>query len=267
MFWTSSWFHNLPLVHSARFVASYRSDIPISEVRYSLISDHKHIAGMVSFTGAAIASVVACTASAAASVSASAAFANTHHTHTASAAAKTSALNMDGYELAQVIVVSRHGIRTPYAPRNATVDDYTSYSGKKFPDNNTWGMTYDAFAHQHLTPHGVKVLPLLSNYYRQYYDQGGLTFSDCSTITCFADDNSRDIQSAELWLEGFGCPSVPVKVVNAESYPEMRPVLMDNYRAGDCPISTEDQVMGMFGGDVNAITEMYRDGIELVSAS
>jgi hypothetical protein len=171
---------------------------------------------------------------------------------------------MDNYELAQVIVVSRHGVRTPYPPKNATVDDYSSYTAKKFPDNNTWGMTYDAFSHQHLTPHGVKILPFLGSYYRELYAQGGLSFNDCSKITCFADDSSRDIDTGELWLEGFGCPDVPVHVVNANSFPEMRPVLMDNYRAGNCPIATEDQVMGLFGGDVDALTEMYRDGIEKV---
>ncbi len=62
--------------------------------------------------------------------------------------------------LVQVVMVSRHGIRTPFAPPFGTVTDYTAYTDKIFPDNNTWGMTYDAFANQHITPHGRKVTNL-----------------------------------------------------------------------------------------------------------
>eukprot|EP00602_Paraphysomonas_sp_CaronLab_P012895 CAMPEP_0185038310 /NCGR_PEP_ID=MMETSP1103-20130426/33824_1 /TAXON_ID=36769 /ORGANISM="Paraphysomonas bandaiensis, Strain Caron Lab Isolate" /LENGTH=399 /DNA_ID=CAMNT_0027576683 /DNA_START=325 /DNA_END=1524 /DNA_ORIENTATION=+ len=78
---------------------------------------------------------------------------------------------------------------------------------------------------------------------------------------CFADDSSRDINTAELWLQGFGCSSVPVNVVNDESYPSMQPVLSDHFDSG-CPLATEEQVNGLYGGDVDALTEMYDNEIQ-----
>ena len=170
---------------------------------------------------------------------------------------------MAGYELKQMVVVSRHGVRTPYGPPNGTVTDFSSYTYKAFPDNSSWGMTYEAFANQYLTPHGLKILPYMGTYYQELYASNGLDLSSCQNIVCFADDSVRDIQSAQKWLEGFGCPDVPILVVNSTSYPGMQPVLSDHYDVG-CPLATEEQVNGLYGGDVDALTEMYYDGINAV---
>ncbi len=51
--------------------------------------------------------------------------------------------------------------------------------------------------------------------------------------------------------------------VNATSYPGMQPVLSDHYDVG-CPLATEEQVNGLYGGDVDALTDMYFDGIQKV---
>jgi hypothetical protein len=169
----------------------------------------------------------------------------------------------DDYELLQVVIVTRHGIRTPYPPDNGTVTDFTSYTDLIFPDNNTWGMTYEAFADQHLTPHGRMIIPYLGAYYSQKFANESLDLSSCKNIVCFADNSSRDIDTAALWLEGFGCPEVPVYVVGSDSYPEMQPVLSDNYDVG-CPLATEEQVDGLYGGDVDALTAMYNDEIQAV---
>ena len=166
-------------------------------------------------------------------------------------------------ELIQVAVVTRHGIRTPFPPDNGTVTDFTSYTNLIFPDNNTWGMTYDAFASQHITPHGELIIPYLGAYYAEQYRNESLDLSSCENIVCFADDSTRDIDTASLWLQGFGCPEVPVYVVSSDSYPEMQPVLSDQYDVG-CPLATEEQVDGLYGGDVDALTTMYQDEIQAV---
>lgn len=165
-------------------------------------------------------------------------------------------------ELMQVVIVSRHGIRTPYAPPYGTVTDFSAYTNKIFPDNNTWGMTYDAFATQQLTPHGEKVIPFMGAFYADRFVSDGLEVS-CSEVTCFADDSGRDITTAHLWLQGFGCPNVDVQVVNATSNADMQPVLSDHFDVG-CPLATEEQVDGLYGGDVDALTDMYDEGIQKV---
>ena len=41
-------------------------------------------------------------------------------------------------QLIQVAYVSRHGIRSPYPPDFGTVTDFTAYTEKPFPTNNSW---------------------------------------------------------------------------------------------------------------------------------
>lgn len=167
-------------------------------------------------------------------------------------------------KLVQVSIVSRHGIRTPYPPDNGTVTDFTSYTNKIFPDNTSWGMTYEAFADQHLTPHGEKILPYMGSYYYERFINDSLDLSLCNNIITFADDSSRDIITSSLWLQGFGCPNIPVNVVNSTDNPDMQPILSDHYYSG-CPVATEDQVNGLYGGNVDALTDMYFEEIQAVT--
>jgi hypothetical protein len=170
---------------------------------------------------------------------------------------------MAGLELIQVLYVSRHGIRSPYPPNYGTLDDFSAYTQKIFPSNEEWGMTYQDFTHQRLTPHGKKVLPYFGSYFAARFVNDGLDFGVCQNIVCYADDSSRDIDSAKLWLEGFGCPNVPVNIVNTTHHAELRPVLYDLFDSG-CPIATEEQVLGTFGGSVDALTKSYSSSIDLI---
>ena len=172
---------------------------------------------------------------------------------------------VDGYVLVQSVVVSRHGIRTPYPPTNGTVTDFSSYTYKEFPDNTDWGMSYTAFSEQYLTPHGEKILPYVGSYYAESLTANGLDLLSCEDIVCFADGSTRDVQTANLWLDGFGCSEVPVRVVNETSYSSMQPVLSDHYFFEACPLATEEQVNGLYGGNVDALTDMYSDEIDTVN--
>lgn len=177
-------------------------------------------------------------------------------------------LNIDSvasssYVLVQSLIVSRHGVRSPYPPRYGTVSDYTAYTDKIFPDNSSWGMTYSDFSSQHLTPHGEKIIPFMGTYSSQRYAQDGLQITDCMNIACFVDDSSRDITTGYLWLEGLGCPNVPVNVVNSTSYPELMPVVQDEYDTG-CPTATEEQVNGLYGGNPEAYAHLYENQIQTV---
>jgi hypothetical protein len=169
-----------------------------------------------------------------------------------------------GWELLQVIYVSRHGIRSPYPPNYGTLEDFTAYTQKKFPSYEEWGgMTKNDFMKQKLTPHGRKILPYLGEYFADSFYDNGLNLESCENIVCFADDSSRDIESAHLWLQGFGCSNIPVQIVNSTHNAALRPVVYDLYNSG-CPLATEEQTLGSFGGNVNALSQMFASSINLI---
>ena len=91
---------------------------------------------------------------------------------------------------------------------------------------------------------------------------------DCGRVKTYADDSTRDVQTARLWLEGLGCASNEVDVANG-SLPEMVPILSDDFVQpnGICKVATEGQARGRFGGDVDALTAAHARGIDEVQAA
>ena len=118
-------------------------------------------------------------------------------------------------ELVSVAYVSRHGVRTPYPPDQGTVNDWSAYTPRSPPSAADWHMDQEAFEEQHLTPHGIELMKLMGSYYRQHWDNASLFGADqepCDlsaggVTIAFADDSFRDVQTAEAFLEGFGCPA------------------------------------------------------------
>ena len=177
-------------------------------------------------------------------------------------------LAMGRSRLINVLHVSRHGVRTPYPPTAGTVNDWSAYTPLQPPGAGAWGMDQSAFEDQHLTPHGKSLIKLLGAYFREKWDNASLwagqdpcNNSSLGGVTvAFADNSKRDVQTGHAFLEGFGCPSVPVHVANG-SLPEMEPVLSDGYKQPGCPLATEEQVTGLYGGSVAALTNAWSDPI------
>jgi len=164
-------------------------------------------------------------------------------------------------------IVSRHGIRAPYPPLNQKdCNTFDKYSNKTFPDFADWGMTEDTFCDQWLTPHGEKVIPRMGEYYADSYRNApGFDF-DCDRIAVYADNITRDHQTAERLLVGMGCEDTEI-VTAGENHLRTKvwPVVHDHYNELDCALPTEEQISGLYGGDVNAITDAYRPGIEKIN--
>ena len=80
----------------------------------------------------------------------------------------------------------------------------------------------------------------------------------------YADNSTRDIQTATLLVEGLGCNGeTDVLVAGANDLTtSVWPVVSDNYNALGCPLATEDQVSGLYGGSVASITDAYEAGIQ-----
>ncbi|KAH8067388.1 hypothetical protein JL720_12428 [Aureococcus anophagefferens] len=144
----------------------------------------------------------------------------------ASSAAPTD-LTLDG-----VVYVSRHGVRAPYGPivdaagTAAANDDWSAWTSKAAKNAEDYGMDADAFAAQELTPHGMALMPLLG----------------------------RRRSGSRARARG----DVPVRVGNA-SLPNLIPVLSDSVLYGAGADATEEQTLGLFGGDVAALTAAYED--------
>ena len=164
-----------------------------------------------------------------------------------------------------VVYVSRHGVRTPYGPLDGSAagaalpDDWSAWTTKAAKGPEAYGMSRAAFESQELTPHGKALMPLFGAYVREKWRAAGFDPVGCD-ITVFADDSTRDVQTAQLWLGGFGCAGREVRVGNA-SLRTMVPVLSDSVTFGPGAVATEEQTLGAFGGDLDALTLAYADDI------
>ena len=161
--------------------------------------------------------------------------------------------------LKQVTYFSRHGVRTPYPPSYGTATDWRNYTNLAPPGAAAYnGMSQEAFETQQLTPHGAALIPLVGSYFRAKWANASLFAGagGCDAVVAFADDSTRDVQTAAAFLDGFGCGgATPVHVANA-SLPAMAPVCSDHYDTG-CALATEEQVAGLYGGSVSALTSAY----------
>lgn len=173
----------------------------------------------------------------------------------------------DDLKLVRVVLVSRHNIRTPYSNIYSSETDFSAYTALTFPDNNTWGMSDDAFRHQHLTPNGIRNSKLMGAYYKERWGKNGLSLS-CDKLAVFADhvgNSPRDVTTGQTFVEGLnGCDASIVQVVDADTNQEMLPVVNHKQDLG-CPIATQQQVLGYIGGDLAALDAKYSDEIDMIS--
>jgi 4-phytase/acid phosphatase len=101
---------------------------------------------------------------------------------------------VDG-DLQMVIVLSRHGVRSPTAKPGAL----DVYSSKPWPK---WSVEPG-----YLTPHGKQLMTMMGGWYRAYYaDAGLLPANGClnpASIYVTADDEERTLESAYGLADGF----------------------------------------------------------------
>ncbi len=109
----------------------------------------------------------------------------------------------DSDELRLVIVLSRHGVRSPTAkPGSLDV-----FSNQPWP---TWSV-----APGYLTPRGKQLMSIMGQWYRDYYSQSGWIAAqgcaDAGKTFVVADDEERTMESAHGLMDGFlpGC-NVPI---------------------------------------------------------
>jgi 4-phytase / acid phosphatase len=102
-------------------------------------------------------------------------------------------------ELKLVIVLSRHGVRSPTAEPGSL----DAFAGKPWPN---WPVPPG-----YLTPHGKQLMRIMGGWYRAYYAQSGLLPGkgclESSSVFVLADDEERTRESANGLMDGFdpGC--------------------------------------------------------------
>lgn len=81
-------------------------------------------------------------------------------------------------KLRKMLVVSRHGIRVPFAPAGGA-DIYSRDGREWFDDFKQWGASGEAF----LTDHGKLVIKRMGDYYRhQWVSETGLLEGSCESL-------------------------------------------------------------------------------------
>ena len=104
-------------------------------------------------------------------------------------------------ELRLVIVLSRHGVRSP----TAEPARLNAYSRDPWP---AWPVPPG-----YLTPHGKQLMAIMGWWYRAHYAQAGLLPGGCldAALSVVADDEQRTLESARGLMDGFE-PHCPVTV-------------------------------------------------------
>jgi len=156
----------------------------------------------------------------------------------------------------KLVLLSRHGIRTPYPASSLGLSSYRAFSR----DNRVWPETpadWGAAGEEHLTDHGMKVLQLMGEYYRASLDFNASVAS--STFYADVDASDRDLQTAQSFLHGMGF-NAPVILQNKTC----TTWLFNQGGAppsSECGLPSEAQVQGTLGGDINRYTAQYKDTV------
>jgi len=170
----------------------------------------------------------------------------------------------------QTVVISRHGIRTPYRPDgkpgNLTREALAPYTTQDLPVNwppgpgsDLWGTTELA----QMTPNGAKNIQNMGAW------MGSANFSDvpCEHVANYADfGNSRDNDTAIAWMEGAfpNCPGLHQKA-NLLGYEYFNALFDYGQDVNGCPVPPEDVIDSIVGGSADnyaALRSAWGDKIE-----
>eukprot|EP01063_Lacrimia_lanifica_P012696 TRINITY_DN19363_c0_g1_i1.p1 TRINITY_DN19363_c0_g1~~TRINITY_DN19363_c0_g1_i1.p1 ORF type:complete len:442 (+),score=92.43 TRINITY_DN19363_c0_g1_i1:42-1367(+) len=166
---------------------------------------------------------------------------------------------VDGVRFKKLVLLSRHGIRTPYPADGVGQVTYSAFSkdGRAWPEHPAeWG----AAGAEHLTAHGATVLHRMGDYYRRTLPFNVSAAS--STVYADYDSSQRDVQTAQNFFKGLGlAPAVYSNLTCTQ--------LLFNQGAAppapQCTLPSQAMVEGTLGGSIDKYTAQYRDVLLQVS--
>jgi 4-phytase / acid phosphatase len=170
-----------------------------------------------------------------------------------SVALAQTAEKQDG-ELKFVLIVSRHGVRSPTGKN----DQLNQYAAQPWP---SWSVPPG-----YLTEHGAKLMTLFGAYDRALYAHEGLLASDgcidAAHVSILADSDQRTRETGHALAAGMfsGCP------IDVNALPEgMHDALFHTLSAGvghPDPALATAAVSGRIGGNPAGLTEAYRPALD-----
>jgi 4-phytase/acid phosphatase len=163
-------------------------------------------------------------------------------------------------ELKYVVVLSRHGVRSP----SKANDELNVYSSKPWP---MWSV-----APELLTAHGAQQMSLVGTYDRAYYAQAGLFAAsgcaDAASVFVYADSNQRTQITAQKLADSMfpGCK------VDIHGRPLEKPDLLfhPSFTEGQkaaAVAGVRERIQQATGGDdmIDALTAKYKPQLEMLN--
>jgi 4-phytase/acid phosphatase len=159
-----------------------------------------------------------------------------------------------GPELKFVVILSRHGIRSP----TWSAERLNQYSAEPWPD---WGVPPG-----YLTPHGETLMKLVGAYDRAYLAQAGLLSaagcSDAARVFLWTDSEERTLETGRALAAGL-LPGCSVQVHSLP--PGKHDPLFSPFGAGIQPPdgrTARAAITGRIGGNPAALEELCRPELE-----
>ncbi len=163
-----------------------------------------------------------------------------------------------GDRLCEVMVVSRHGVRSPTTP----LSEIAPFSDQAWP---RWPVAPGL-----LTPHGRILMVLMGRYYSARFRAEGLwdgqPAAQAEAIYACSDDAQRTIASAEALAEGvLGRPGLHVEVL-PHNYGEVSPKSPYGNSGGSAPALTIAAVRSRYSDDLPGLVRAYQRQFETLGA-
>lgn len=153
-----------------------------------------------------------------------------------------------------LIVVSRHGVRTPFSPTGGDLSSETflpySKRAKEFPVSpEEWGVS--TLKGQPLTDHGKLAIRRMGEYFRLQYpallDKVDSHNDGCKELFFYADDCLRDFQTATEFLRGMA-PECLVEL-NITQTDAITLFNQGNFQTKSCGLADRKTVDTLLGGE------------------
>jgi 4-phytase / acid phosphatase len=157
-----------------------------------------------------------------------------------------------------VIIISRHGVRSP----TGSPGQLNQYATQPWP---TWDVPPG-----YLTPHGAQLMTIFGAYYRSYFAHQGLFqvngCADAAHVSFYSDSDQRTVETGKSLAAGMfpGCP--PSEQSEQHALAEGQPDPLFHSLSGALGQSERDRLLasitGRIGNNPAALAEAYRPQLE-----